>query len=259
MQVRPIHTAGSSGSGISRLVRLWAEAAGNRSRPLRVWPTVPRWLQEGRRSSFRRTITIQRNQARRPETFAGCCVRIRSARQPMSAIQVERRGTISLSTNRQIRRPGSFMKRGVRPHLAELAIAGVAFVAPASRAMAWPLKFDLLCHYSRASGHESYIGTQLPYTGPRVEHIHVAVDLKTMTERFLNHDLVPGPIHVERVDKAEIRLRNPPSMKEIIRRSDGRYTRIDVETDNSRLIYKGRCRFGPFTQPGPPGQAYRGW
>jgi len=122
------------------------------------------------------------------------------------------------------------------------------------------MKFDLFCRYVHASGRPYWIGfPHNPYRGPRVRTEHEAVDLAGMTERSLNHGLVPIPERVPKVDATEIRLDNTPYLKTIIRWSDGRFTRIQVQIDASRLIYKGRCRFGPFTPPGPPGQAYRGW
>jgi hypothetical protein len=80
-----------------------------------------------------------------------------------------------------------------------------------------------------------------------------------MTQRELDHGLVPGPTGIAGADAADIRLLDRPGIKEVVRRSDGAYTRTDVEDDRSLLIYKGRCSFRPFTPPGPPGQPYRGW
>jgi hypothetical protein len=128
------------------------------------------------------------------------------------------------------------------------------------QASARPMKFDLICHYARASGHEVWIGfPHYPYRGPRVETEHVAVDLVDMNERWLNHGRVADPEPIARLNKDEIRLQDIPGLKTVVRWSDGKFTRIQVQADNSLLIYKGRCKFWAFTPPEPPGQAYRGW
>ncbi len=88
---------------------------------------------------------------------------------------------------------------------------------------------------------------------------HEAIDLVNMTERSLNHDMVPGSERIPKVNDAEIRFVNTPYTKWIFRFSDRLFTRADVQDDNNLVVYKGRCRYGPFTPPGPPGQEYRGW
>jgi hypothetical protein len=60
------------------------------------------------------------------------------------------------------------------------------------------------------------------------------------------------------VDKAEIRLNDTPYWKTIIRWSDGKFTRIEVQADKSLLIYKGRRKFWAFTPPGPAGPRISG-
>jgi hypothetical protein len=142
---------------------------------------------------------------------------------------------------------------------ARVTALGLVLSATGGHAHARPSRFDLLCHYARASGHESYRGTQVPYTGPRIRTLHLAVDLVSKTQRELNHGLVPGPYPIASVNSAEIRVDDTPYMKTIIRWSDGKYTETDVQEDKSLLIYRGRCKFRAFTPPGPPGQAYRGW
>jgi len=142
------------------------------------------------------------------------------------------------------------------------ALLALSLVHPASgaRLHARDTKFDLICHYVPISGHEVWTGSpHYPYRGPRVRTEHEAIDLVSMTERSLNHGLVPIPERIPWVNKTEIRFMNTPYIKMIVHFSDGRFTRIDVEDDNSLWIFKGRCRQAPFTPPGPPGQAYRGW
>jgi hypothetical protein len=140
------------------------------------------------------------------------------------------------------------------------ALLAATMLMVTGQASARPMRFDLICHYVRASGHEVWIGFPYnPYRGPRVRTEHVAIDLVDMNERWLEHGLVPGPEPIPRLDKAEIRLNDTPYIKTIIRWSDGKFPRIAVQADNSLLIYKGRCKFWAFTPPGPPGQAYRGW
>lgn len=142
-----------------------------------------------------------------------------------------------------------------------LAVAATAALTlAASHASARPMKFDLFCRYVRISGHEVWTGfPHYPDHGPRVLTEQEAIDLGNMTQRSLYHGLVPVIDHVAKADKTEIRLVDTPYIAMIVRLSDGRFTRIDVQQDNSRLIFKGRCRFEPFTPPGPPGQPYRGW
>jgi hypothetical protein len=130
----------------------------------------------------------------------------------------------------------------------------------ASQASARPMKFDLICRYVRASGHEVWTGfPHYPYRGPRVRTDHTAIDLVNMTERELDHGLVAQPERIPKVNKTEIRFMDTPYIKMIVRFSDGRYTRTDVQEDNSLVVYRGRCRLARFTPPDPPGQAYRGW
>ena len=147
-------------------------------------------------------------------------------------------------------------------HLAGIAVwvTATALTMAASPAWALPMKFDLFCGYVKVSGHEVWTGfPHNPYRGPRVLTEHDAIDLGKMTQRSLNHGMVPVTDPLAKADKTEIRLLDTPYIKMIVRLSDRRFTRIDVQQDNSRLIFKGRCRFEPFTPPGPPGQAYRGW
>jgi hypothetical protein len=125
-------------------------------------------------------------------------------------------------------------------------------------ARAEPVRFDLICHYVIVSGHESYIGTQVPDHKPRVIRQRVAIDLNNMSQRPLTHGVVSGPVPLPEVNRAEIRLSIMPGMKETVRRSDGAYERIDVEADDTRVIFRGRCKMAPFTPPDPLGQPYRG-
>jgi len=152
------------------------------------------------------------------------------------------------------------MSGSVSRYLAGSAVLGLALALTTASALARPMKFDLICHYVPVSGHEVWTGfPHYPYRGPRVRTEHEAIDLLGMTERSLNHGFVPGPERIPWVNKTEIRFMDTPYIKMIVHFSDGRFTRIDVEDDNTLWIFKGRCRQAPFTPPGPPGQEYRGW
>jgi hypothetical protein len=151
------------------------------------------------------------------------------------------------------------MRARVFRYLAGSVALGVVLTMAAGPAAARPMKFDLRCHYVKVFGHESYGGIQIPYRGPRVRTMHTAVDLAGMTVRWLHPGLVAVPARIPRVSSTKIWLEDTPYLKTIIDRSDGRFVRLTVENDNSRMVYRGGCRFDPFTPPDPPGQAYRGW
>ena len=154
-------------------------------------------------------------------------------------------------------RPAS-KKSHCAPQIARVAAAGLLLSMTGGLARAGPARFDLICHYVIVSGHESYIGTQVPDHNPRVTRQRVAIDLGNMSERWLTHGFVTGPQPLPVADRIEMRLTNLPGMKEIVRRSDGAYERIDVEADKTKVIYRGRCRMAQFTPPDPLGQPYRG-
>jgi hypothetical protein len=61
-------------------------------------------------------------------------------------------------------------------HVRLLGVVLSALAVSAAHASTRPMKFDLICHYVRASGHEVWSGSPHdPYRGPRVRRIRIAI------------------------------------------------------------------------------------